>query len=458
MSTTPPVLDRRRAGVLLHAGSLPSGRLDDAARFLRFLADAGFSAWQLLPVGPSGAGRSPYSPLSAFAGDPGLIPKSQRAEPVSREALGRFVEREQSWLRDYALFMTIRGALGGLPWWQWPAPLRDRDPAAVRRIEHRYAEPLVEAMRMQLRFERAWRAVRAQAVAAGIRLFGDLPMFVMADSADAWAQREWFRLDARGSPTHLAGVPPDAFTEDGQCWNCPVYDWPAMQQDGFSWWQRRLAHELRRFDLLRWDHFRGLIAGWEIPAPEGGTAPQAARGAWRPVPGRALLTSLADRYRPLPVVAENLGIITPEVECLRRDFGLPGMHVLQFAFDGSADNPHLPVHHEEQGVAYSGTHDNDTTVGWSSGLIDGTRRRAAETLDLAPARLPEAMLGAVLESKSRLAVLTMQDLLGLGSAARLNTPGQAQGQWRWRFAWSQLTPDLPRQWRQAIVCSNRQPA
>ncbi|NND44352.1 MAG: 4-alpha-glucanotransferase [Xanthomonadales bacterium] len=452
------MLTQRHAGVLLHARSLPSGDFGDATRFLRFLASAGFRCWQLLPLGPSGAGHSPYSPLSAFAGDPGLVPAPQRAEPVSRESLGRFIEREQDWLRDYALFMVIRARQDKRPWWQWPEPLRQRDRAALRKVEQGEAKLLTAVMRDQVRFERAWQALRAQAVALGIDLFGDLPMFVMADSADAWSRPELFRLGPEGLPTHLAGVPPDAFTDRGQCWNCPVYHWPAMQNDGFGWWRRRFRHELRRFDLLRWDHFRGLLEGWEIPVPAGDDTPDPRSGAWRKVPGRALLRQLAERHRPLPVVAENLGIITPAVEELRRAFGLPGMHVLQFAFDGNADNPHLPGLHEEQGVAYCGTHDNDTALGWASGLDEAMRLRVAETLGIPTKDLAGGTLRATLDSTSCLAVLTMQDLLGLGSAARLNTPGQADGQWRWRFSWEQVSSDLARSWAGAVVRADRQPA
>lgn len=458
MTTTPPVLDRRRAGVLLHARSLPSGRLDDAPRFLDFIADCGFGAWQLLPLGPSGAGRSPYSLLSAFAGDPDLVPLVQRSEPVSARDLGDFREREADWLPDFALFCVIRQLLEGQPWWRWPPALRLREPAALQAIEYEHRLIFNERMREQFRFQRCWQALRAEAAARDIILFGDLPMFVMTDSADVWMQPQAFRLDALCRPTHVAGVPPDAYAEHGQCWDCPVYDWRVMQDDGFRWWQRRLTHELRRFDLLRWDHFRGLAETWEIPVPAAGGAADPAAGAWRPVPGRTLLEHLSVALGRLPLVAENLGLITSEVERLRHDFGLPGMHVLQFAFDGDPDNPHLPGKHEQQGVAYSGTHDNDTTAGWCRGLDADTRSRAVAALGCSAAGLPEAVLRAALESACALAVLPLQDLLGLGSAARLNTPGRAQGQWRWQFRWQQLSAALTEKWRQAARRAGRQAA
>ena len=431
-----PVLERRRAGVLLHPTSLPSGTLGaDAVRFLDFLQGAGFSAWQMLPLGPAGPKGSPYSPDSAFAGNPRLIPAELHNSEVDASELAQFRAREAGWLEGYALFTAIRQTQGGSPWWQWPLPLRQRDPEALNEFALNHSAALGQCIRQQYLFNQAWLSLRSEAQRRGILLYGDLPMFVVADSADVWARPREFRLDSHGLATHVAGVPPDAFTELGQCWDNPVYDWEQMQASNFSWWRDRLAHECRRFDLLRWDHFRGLVATWEIPALPGRTAVD---GQWREVPGKALLQRMTMELGPLPLVAENLGIITTEVEALRHEFGLPGMHVLQFAFDGSEDNPHLPGNHEEQGVAYTGTHDNDTTLGWFASLSAETPKQVWDVLGSPHHLMPDALVQAALDSICRLAIIPLQDLLRLGSGARMNKPGQAQGQWSWKFTWQRL--------------------
>ncbi len=316
-----PVLDRRRAGVLLHPTCMPSATLGaDAVRFLDFLQAQGFSAWQMLPLGPVGPNGSPYSPESAFAGNPELIPAEMRSAAIPDRELQQFREREANWLDGYALFTAIRQAQWDRPWWHWPLPLRRRDPDALNNFARANSAALGQCIRQQYLFSLAWRNLRSEAQRRGILLYGDLPMFVVADSADVWARPHEFRLDSHGQATYVAGVPPDAFTELGQCWDNPVYDWNRMQANNFTWWRDRLAHECRRFDLLRWDHFRGLVATWEIPALPGRTA---ADGQWREVPGKALLESMTMQLGPLPLVAENLGIITPEVEALRHGFELP---------------------------------------------------------------------------------------------------------------------------------------
>jgi len=448
-----PVLERRRAGVLLHPTSLPSGTLGaDAVRFLDFLHGEGFSAWQMLPLGPAGPNGSPYSPDSAFAGNPRLIPAELHNSEVDGRELEQFRWREAKWLEHYALFTAIRQAQGGKPWWQWPHRLRQRDPEALNDFARQNSAALGQCIRQQYLFDRAWLSLRSAAQQRGILLFGDLPMFVVADSADVWTRPHEFRLDSRGQATRLAGVPPDAFTELGQCWDNPVYDWNRMQANNFGWWRDRLAHDCRRFDLLRWDHFRGLVATWEIPALPGRTA---ADGQWRNVPGKALLERMTMDLGPLPLVAENLGIITPEVEALRHEFELPGMHVLQFAFDGSEDNPHLPRNHEEQGVAYTGTHDNDTSLGWFSSLSAESKQQVWDVLGSRLHSMPDALVHAALESPCRLAIIPMQDLLRLGSEARMNAPGQAQGQWNWKFSWQQLAATSAGGWGQMVRESGR---
>jgi 4-alpha-glucanotransferase len=432
------VLQRRAAGILLHPTSLPDRRIGDwAYRFMEFLLRAHCRVWQLLPLGPTGMQRSPYSPLSVFAGNTRLLPE---ANPRQRAAagLGRFIERERDWLRDYALFAVLKRESGEAPWWEWPEDVRDRQAPAIAALEWRYADEISAVCLEQFRFAEAWGSIRRYANDRNVLLYGDLPMFPVADSADVWVNRHLFKLDADGRATATVGVPPDAFAEDGQRWGNPLFDWPAVQAEGFRWWVARIRHELRRFDLLRLDHFRGLVATWEIPA----TATSAREGAWRDVPGRELLSALEAELGSLPLVAENLGVITPEVEQLRRDFGLPGMHVFQFAFDGTPDNPHRPERHEEQGVAYTGTHDNDTTLGWFRSLAPDLRREVLAATGGSEDDMPWPAIRSVLDSRARLAVVPMQDFLSLDSAHRMNRPGVAEGNWQWRLGPHHLSEPL----------------
>lgn len=452
------LLARRRAGVLLHLTSLPGGDLGDAERFLDWLKTGGFSVWQMLPIGPSGSNHSPYSPISAFAGDPALIPDTFVSQQVSKSELQAYRELERAWLEDFALFSVIRSQYGNQPWWLWPDALRHRHKGELQAFADAHCEEIEQCIQRQLLFDRAWASLRMAAAQRGILLFGDMPMFVIADSADVWSRPHLFQLDETGRPNRVAGVPPDAFTELGQCWDNPVYDWEALDREGFDWWLQRLEHECKRFDLLRWDHFRGLEAGWEIPVNVDKSPPSAADGAWQEVPGRALLATAWEKFGPLPVVAENLGVITAEVEILRHDFGLPGMHVLQFAFDGLGNNPHLPDHHEVNGVVYTGTHDNDTALGWFQSLDDRTVEMMLEVLGQTRLNMPDALIRAAFESRCNLAVIPMQDLLGLDASARMNVPGQAEGQWKWRFSWHQATHALATRWRQLVVRVRRQPA
>ncbi|HHQ42406.1 MAG TPA: 4-alpha-glucanotransferase, partial [Chromatiales bacterium] len=291
---------------------------------------------------------------------------------------------------------------------------------------------------VQFVFERQWQALRAAAHARGILLFGDLPLFVALDSADVWAHRALFALDAEGRPTRVAGVPPDYFSETGQLWGNPLYEWEAHERERFRWWVERLRTQLARFDLVRIDHFRGLEACWEIPAG----ARTAMEGRWVPAPGMRLLERLRRAFGGLPLVAEDLGVITPAVEALRERFGLPGMRVLQFAFGGDAANPHLPHNHVPHAVVYTGTHDNDTTVGWHAALEPGARAHLEAYLGGAAGEMPWPLLRMALASVARLAVIPMQDALGLGSEARMNRPGRTEGNWRWRFQWDQVPSDL----------------
>ncbi len=428
-------LETRRAGLLLHPTSLPSGTLADAGRWLDFLQAAGFGVWQMLPLGLPLVGLSPYQCASAFAVNPALF----HAARADMRRFPAWHKQQHHWLDDFARFMVIKAEQGGAPWTDWPKPLRDRDEHALAEFDARHADALKAVMAEQYRAAVAWQGIRAMAAERGIRLFGDMPIFVAHDSADVWAHRHLFLLDAEGHPTVVAGVPPDYFSETGQRWGNPHYNWEAMQTDGFAWWRARLAAHFEWFDLVRIDHFRGLAAAWAIPAQE----PTAIHGEWRDAPGAALLQAIIDEMGKLPLVAEDLGIITPDVTALRHQFGLPGMAVLQFAFDQHADNPHKPDNVPVETVYYTGTHDNDTTPGWWRSLPDHARLQVMQQLGVEdPAAVPDAMITTVLESRAILAVLPLQDVLHLGSEARMNTPGTDAGNWTWRFDWETLPAGL----------------
>lgn len=433
-------LEPHRAGLLLHPTSLPSGTLAEVDRWLDFLQAAGIGVWQMLPLGIPLSGLSPYQCASAFAVNPGLFPMQDGSRP--RADMRRFAgwrNRQRHWLEDFARFIVIKREQGGAPWTDWPVPLRDRDRQTLNGFDASHAEALKSVMVEQYRAAIQWQAIRVAAAARGIQLFGDMPIFVAHDSADVWAQRDLFLLDESGHPTVVAGVPPDYFSETGQRWGNPHYNWAAMQADGFAWWRARLHAHFEWFDLVRIDHFRGLAAAWAIPASE----PTAIHGEWISAPGRDLLQTIATEMGELPLVAEDLGIITPDVTELRHQFGLPGMAVLQFAFDDHADNPHKPQNVHPDSVYYVGTHDNDTTLGWWRTLPESAQLRVMQQLGVTdPDAVLDAMVDTVLESPAVLAVLTMQDLLRLGSEARMNTPGTESGNWAWRFGWDDLPPDL----------------
>jgi 4-alpha-glucanotransferase len=452
VNVTNPVLGPRAAGILLHPTSLPEGGIGNSSfAFVDFLQKAGCTTWQVLPLGPTGHARSPYSLLSSFAGNPGLLPKQTGRRRVAAAELGDFVERERDWLHDYALFAVLKKQSRETPWWRWPGEVRDRATAAISALMHRHARQVAAVYRNQFLFARQWSALRRYANDRDILMYGDLPMFPVADSADVWVNRHLFKLGADGRASLTAGVPPDLFAADGQSWGNPVFDWDRMRDEDFRWWRERVAHEFRRVDLLRWDHFRGLLATWEIPQG----AKTAREGAWRDVPGRELLTALRRDLGALPVIAENLGVITDDVEQLRRDFGLPGMHVFQFAFDGTEDNPHLPENHEEQGVAYTGTHDNDTTLGWFRSLDGKGRQQVLVETGGAEREMPWPAIRAVLKSRARLALVPMQDYLSLDSAHRMNRPGVAEGNWRWQMADTDLTDALAARIREAVEAAER---
>ena len=479
-------LDRRLGGVLLHVSSLPgpaaSGTLGpDAFRFVDFLAAGGIGVWQMLPIGPTGADGSPYQSSSVHAGSARLVSLEplaeagwltreqarggredalalawrgflERADEPARRAFDAYCREKAGWLDDFALFTALReGHRSG--WWAWPWGLRDREAAALEEARVRLRDRVDQVRFEQFVFHRQWHALKAYANARGVKLFGDMPIFIAHDSAEVWAHPELFALDHQGLPTVVAGVPPDYFSATGQRWGNPLYRWEVLEADGFRFWVDRFSTQLAMFDLIRIDHFRGFEAYWEIPASE----PNAVHGRWIKAPGFSLFERLRQVFDPLPVVAEDLGVITPEVEALRDQFGLPGMKILQFAFSGGAGNPYLPFHHPERSVVYTGTHDNDTTLGWYAGLCDGERQYVDDYLGHSREPMPWPLIRCALGSSSRLAVVPMQDLLGLGREHRMNMPGTNDGNWGWRFEWSQLPADLAPRLRHLLGVYGRLP-
>lgn len=441
----------RRAGVLLHVTSLPSGRLDDdALRWLDFMAAAGLSVWQVLPLVIPDASGSPYQSASAFASNPGLLPHPDA--PVRQSEFDDYYVQHAHWLDDFALFQVLKQRFDQQSWAAWPDAFRHRDEAALREVRASAMTEITTIMQQQFRLDRAWQRIRDHAAGLGISLFGDIPIFIAYDSVDTWAEPENFLLDAEGRPTYVTGVPPDYFAEFGQRWGNPHYRWERMQQEGFVWWISRMQRQFELFDLVRIDHFRGLVGVWMIAAD----CETAVDGVWQKTPGDALLATLQARFPNMPIVAEDLGVITEEVRQLRRKYHLPGMSVLQFAFDHFADNPHKPANITPDTVAYTGTHDNDTCVGWFSGLQAHERSFVYEVLGVDPTDdIARLMIETALRSDADLAIAPLQDFLGLGSEARMNTPGVTQGNWRWRFEWDMLNKTLSEQIRSMITASGR---
>lgn len=482
------VLDRRRAGLLLHPTSLPGGRGNgdlgpEAYRFVDFLCACGFSVWQMLPVNPTHSNLSPYACQSIHAGNPRLISleliesygwlQIGREEPDTEDSLAYhqvrlkqarvgfsaqanqqerkeydiFKTERAYWLENYALFQALQEAHDGAPWWEWPEALRDREPAAMEEARMRLAEAIEQHRFEQFLFFRQWLALKQYANERNILLFGDMPIFVAENSAAVWARRYYFRLNEEGRPLVVAGVPPDYFSATGQRWGNPHYDWDRMRvEDDFWWWRERVRNHLLLFDLVRIDHFRGFEAHWEIQ----GTEETAIKGHWVKVPGEELFSTLQQEFKPLRLIAEDLGIITPEVIALRDRFGFPGMKVLQFAFDGHSDNPYLPHNHIPNCVVYTGTHDNNTTVGWFEELPQEVRSHVCAYLGVSESAMPWALIRAALMSVAKLAVVPMQDILALGAASRMNTPGVAEGNWRWRFGWEEVPPETGSRMRRMI--------
>ena len=484
----PDCLSQRRAGVLMHLTSLPGegpcGDLGwEAFNFVNFLAAADVGVWQMLPVGPPQAGDSPYQTSSAHAGSarligleplvevgwlrPGLAPAAddgskreclreayrgfvQAASEPDREALARFCHEQGFWLDDYALYRAIHEERD-TPWWQWPKGLRDRDGRSLGQARRRL-DQMIDYIRFeQFVFFQQWDRLRAHANGQGVLLFGDMPIFVAHDSAEVWARPSDFDLNADGTCRVVAGVPPDYFSATGQRWGNPLYRWDQLEKHDFRFWLDRMRTQLRLFDMVRIDHFRGFEAYWEVPAAE----ETAMNGTWVKANGDALFARMQQEFGALPLIAEDLGVITAEVDALRQKYRMPGMKVLQFAFDGGPSNPYLPFHHGRDSVCYTGTHDNDTTLGWYQSLEQGQQQHVDDYLGHSREPVPWPMIRAALASRADLAVVPLQDLMALDGAHRMNRPGVPRGNWQWRFQWDQLDPGLAQRLAQMVQLYGR---
>lgn len=474
----------RRSGIILHPTSLPGpygiGTLgQEAFHWLDFLESAGQRLWQVMPLGPTGYGDSPYQCFSAFAGNPYLINLEKLVEagllsaddsvedpgfpathvdfgPVIAWKLERlakaydsfasaatteqtkrfkaFCKAQAYWLDDYALFMAVKEAHGGAAWNTWDEAIRVREEKALKSWTKKLKTELERQKVWQWLFSEQWAAVRAYANSKDIKIIGDIPIFIAFDSADAWANRELFYIDAEGNPEVVAGVPPDYFSETGQRWGNPLYKWKEMKKQGFSWWIDRFKSTLEFVDIVRVDHFRGFEAYWEIPAAE----PTAVKGKWVNGPGQAFFDAVRKAFGDAPIIAEDLGVITPGVKALRDDNGFPGMNILQFAFAADASDPYLPHNYVANSVVYTGTHDNDTTRGWYIQASEAERDLVRRYLARSDDNVVWELIRLALASVANTAIIPFQDALNLGSDARMNTPGQAAGNWSWRFSWEQV--------------------
>ena len=479
-------LNERTAGVLLHISSLPSdtgiGNFGAAAyRFIDFLKSAGLSIWQICPLGPTGYGDSPYQCFSAFAGNPyfidleplvaeGLInetelevlrvlPKNQveygalyeNYWPILHQAYTRFKKSGASefaeygsirdfrkahsgWIEDYALFLALKSKFGGRAWIEWPAEFCDSQKARKQTLSIEILEAIEAHVFYQYLFFGQLRQLRNYAANKGIQIFGDVPLFIALDSADVWANRTLFQLKKDGMPEAVAGVPPDYFSEDGQLWGNPLYDWKVHQKTGFTWWIERIKANIEFYDIVRLDHFRGFESYWSVPAGE----KTARKGKWMPSPGAELFRAIQKACPDAKFVAENLGVITDKVNALIEMTGLPGMAVLHFAFGDDSENPYLLHNSKRNAVAYSGTHDNNTTLGWYQQLDETTQDHIRRYLSVSGNYISWDLIRAAIQSTAKMTIVPLQDLMSLGSEARFNTPGTSTGNWRWRYLSEQL--------------------
>jgi 4-alpha-glucanotransferase len=477
----------RSSGILLHPTSLPGpygiGDLGSTARhFIEWLVVAGQSLWQVLPLEPTGYGNSPYMALSAFAGNPnligleGLVEKGwlvpgdltplpefsarkvdftavirYRMKVLHRAAEKFFAEREGSdvndfgqfcaeqkvWLEDFALFKALDDRFRNVEWTDWDRDLAHRNTKAVASASRELAGEIRFWKFTQWQFYRQWADVKKYANDRGIKIVGDIPIFVAHHSADVWSNPDLFFLDKNGRPKVVAGVPPDYFSETGQRWGNPLYRWDRMEADHFRWWVERFRRTFSLVDIVRLDHFRGFVGYWEIPATE----KTAVKGRWVKGPREKLFSTVQKKLGTLPIIAEDLGVITPEVTALRDQFDFPGMKVLQFAFAGNPDNPFLPHRYEPNSVVYTGTHDNDTTRGWFESATDREKVFSKLYCSSTDQSICDDLIRTASRSVADLAIFPFQDVLGLGTEGRMNFPGKALGNWDWRFSWDQVGPE-----------------
>ncbi len=481
---------RRSSGVLLHISSLPSfggiGDLGPAAHaFVEFLAAARQHVWQVLPLGPTGYGNSPYACSSAFAGNPSLIcmevlrdwgwiaedrlahlpahsgpvsfhhveehklpllteaacnflDRGPQQQPEQWQRFQEFCQREAAWLDDYALYAELRRQFRTGAWTEWPEPLRRREPQAIANATRANARAIDQEKALQFAFAEQWDALRAAAARHGIRILGDVAIFINMDSADVWVHPELFELDAELKPVRIAGVPPDYFSPTGQRWGNPLYRWDVLAAQGFGWWIERIRRAIEVYDIVRLDHFRGFEAYWAIPAAD----ETAVNGEWIKAPGLELFRTLEAVLGPLPLIAEDLGLITPEVDAVREAMQMPGMKVMQFGFGDAAAHDHLPHRYFPRLVTYTGTHDNDTAQGWWEKAGKAERHALEAYFGGVHGRPVWHMIRALAASVAQLAIVPAQDLLELGSEARMNTPSVATGNWSWRAPEGCWTPEL----------------
>jgi len=482
-------LSSRSAAVLLHPSSLPGaysqGKFgQEAFNFIDFLKTSGFGAWQVLPLGPTNSDLSPYQSTSAFAGNvrlispdilanqglinqlPDILATEEDYQPIMAEVWQQlhshkhlqlrdefevFKDEQQSWLRDFALFSAIKEHQQNRPWHMWPDGIKQHSNESLKTAEISLERSVNIKQLEQFLFFDQWLSIKKYANERDIEIIGDLAIFVSHDSADVWSNQTLFNLDDRGGPITIAGVPPDYFSETGQRWGNPHYRWEVMENNKFEWWNKRVTHMLKSFDFVRIDHFRGFESYWEIPASE----ETAINGRWVNAPGYALFESIKQHHPSLPFIAEDLGIITEEVIKLRMHFNLPGMKVLQFAFDDTGRNPYLPHNHAHNSVVYTGTHDNNTTVGWYNWIDESTRSKVVEYLGYPGEPMPWPLIRSALSSVSFLAVIPMQDLLALNEHHRFNTPGTTADNWRWRFQWDWVPDTLLEKMKQLLTIYDR---
>jgi 4-alpha-glucanotransferase len=478
----------RASGIILHPTSLPGpygiGDLGPQAhRWLEFLANSGCKLWQILPLGPTGYGDSPYQCFSAFAGNPYLVspealaqdgllsaddledlpdfPQTQvdfgqvipwklslldkafsrfekTAAPDLNRAYQLFLEKQKDWLDDFALFMALKEAHNGAAWTYWEPPLRERHPDALSQARRNLEEAIRRQLFRQFVFFKQWEDLHEHANRLGIQIIGDIPIFIAHDSSDVWSHPNLFFLDKNGNPRVVAGVPPDYFSPTGQRWGNPLYRWRVHRADGYSWWLKRTRATLEIVDIARFDHFRGFAAYWEVP----GKAKTAEKGRWVRGPGVRFFQALQDELGCLPVIAEDLGVITPDVEALRQRFALPGMKILQFSFAGGPDDPFLPHNYPKDCVVYTGTHDNDTARGWYERVPEGERDFYRRYTDRSGENVAWDLIRTCWASVAVLALAPMQDFLNLGNEARMNYPGNPSGNWTWRMPEDALQDNL----------------